>query len=172
MVRIDVHKTPGTRYRSTLTRDDGVELTLEGGSWNRIGGPVPRVPHDLAHLVVERELGVRRGLWGTLAAGGLVQNAAFSGGRRPPHATTRAWRTTDAAKHDLQRAEVLVRAVADLVLEGRTTDVDALRRSVGPRWWDDRIDRTALQRAAEGLHAEAAAWDALPDDGTLRRRWG
>jgi hypothetical protein len=37
-------------------------IGLEGGSWNRIGGPVGRIPHDLAHLVVEQELGLARGL--------------------------------------------------------------------------------------------------------------
>jgi hypothetical protein len=49
VMRIEVHKDPGTRYRSTLYRPDGVVIALEGGSWNRIGGPVGRVPHDLAH---------------------------------------------------------------------------------------------------------------------------
>lgn len=171
-MRIDVERLPGTRYRSTLTRADGVQLTLEGGSWNRIGGRIPRVPHDLAHLVVEEELHVTRGLWGTLAAGGLVQNAAFSGGRLPPHATTKAWRITDAAKEDLQRAEVLVRAVADFALDGRLADIDAFRRSIGPRWWHDRIDRAGLERAGRRLHEEAAAYAALPPDGTLTRSWG
>src|SRR3954452_4491125 len=64
---ISLHKGSGTRYRSTLQRTDGVLIALEGGSWNRIGGSVVRVPHDLAHLVVEQELGLEFGLWGVLA---------------------------------------------------------------------------------------------------------
>jgi hypothetical protein len=54
--RIRFHKGGGPRYASTLHRPDGAVIRLEGGSWNRIGGPVGRVPHDLAHLVVEQEL--------------------------------------------------------------------------------------------------------------------
>jgi hypothetical protein len=77
-MRICFHKTEGTRYRSTIHRPDGAVIALEGGSWNRIGGPVARVPHDLTHLVVEQELGLERGLWGVLAAGGRVQNAVYA----------------------------------------------------------------------------------------------
>jgi hypothetical protein len=102
LMRIELHKEHGTRYRSTLHRADGVVVALEGGSWNRIGGPVGRVPHDLAHLVIEQQLGLPRGLWGVLAAGGLVQNAAFVR-RRPPHGHLRAKRVTDAAAEELRR---------------------------------------------------------------------
>jgi hypothetical protein len=69
-----------------------------------------------------------------LAAGGLVQNAALVGGRRPPHALARAKEITDAAGEDLRQAEVLVRAIADAT-RARRGDVDGLRRAVGSRWW-------------------------------------
>jgi hypothetical protein len=111
--RVCFHKGTGTRYRSTLHRADGAVIELDGGSWNRIGGPIGRVPHDLAHLVVEEQLGLTRGLWGILAAGGLVRNAAYIGGRRPAHALARAKAIADAAGEELRQAEVLVRAAAD-----------------------------------------------------------
>src|SRR3954468_11944019 len=96
LTRISVHKGHGTRYRSTLHRADGAVITLDGGSWNWIGGAIGRVPHDLAHLVVEQALGLRRGSWGVLAAGGLVRSAAYSGARRPPHALARTKQVIDA----------------------------------------------------------------------------
>jgi hypothetical protein len=171
VVLIEFHKEHGTRYRSTLHRADGAIVGLDGGSWNRIGGPVGRVPHDLAHLVVEAELGLDRGLWGVLAQGGLVQNAAYVGGRRPPHARARAKALTDAAGEDLRQAEVLVRAIADATRGGRPVDVRALRRAVGPRWWHDALTTARFDRIDEGLRAAALDWDRLPLGASLARAW-
>jgi hypothetical protein len=169
--RIDFHKGPTTRYRSTLHRHDGVTVALDGGSWNRIGGRVGRVPHDLAHLIVEQELGLDRGLWGVLAAGGIVQNAEFAGGRRPPHALERAKTLTDAAGEDLRRAEVLVRGVADASRDRRLGDLRELRRAIGPRYWHDGLTEDALARMDAELQATAGEWDALAPGEDLTRTW-
>ena len=126
-VPIDFHKGPRGRYHSVLHRADGVSVRLEGGSYNRISGEVGRVPHDIAHLIVEDAFGLGSGLWGTLAAGGLVQNATLAGGRKPPHAERRAWAITDRAGESLRQAEILVRAVADASLEGGRSDMHAFR---------------------------------------------
>jgi hypothetical protein len=170
--RIYFHKGDGTRYRSTLHRPDGAVIALEGGSWNRIGGPVTRVPHDLAHLVVEQGLGLERGLWGVLAAGGLVQNAAYAGGRRPPHAIERAKRITDAAGEELRRAEGLVRAIADATRTSGRVDIDVLRGAIGPRWWRSALTADAFDAIASGLRDAAVAWDGLPPGSALERTWG
>jgi hypothetical protein len=169
--RIDFHKGPSTRYRSTLRRRDGVAVALEGGSWNKIGGRVGRVPHDLAHLIVETELGLDRGLWGVLAAGGIVQNATFAAGRKPPHALRRATAIADAAGEQLRQAEVLVRAAADASRERRTGDLRALRRAVGDRWWHAGLTTDALARIDGELQATAEAWAALAPGGDLMRTW-
>jgi hypothetical protein len=170
VTRIEFHQGTGTRYRSTLHRLDGAVIALDGGSWNRIGGPVGRVPHDLAHLIVEQELGLAHGLWGVLAEGGLVQNARFAGGRRPPHAVARAQALTAAAGEDLRQAEVLVRALADATLEERP-GLQGLRRTVGPRWWHDALAPASVERIGAALRATALEWDELAPDGTLVRTW-
>ena len=170
-IRIDLHKGPTTRYRSTLHRADGVAVALEGGSWNTIGGRPGRVPHDLAHLVVERELGLDRGLWGVLAAGGIVQNATLAAGRRPPHALARATRVADESGEALRQAEVLVRGVADASREGRLGDLRELRRAVGERWWHPGLTPDALARMDAELQAAAREWDALPAGASLSRTW-
>jgi hypothetical protein len=168
MTPIDFHKGPGRRYHSLLCRSDGVTVRLEGGSYNRIGGPVARVPHDIAHLVVEEAFGLDGGLWGTLAAGGLVQNASFVAGRKPPHAARRAREITDRAGETLRQAEILVRAVADASLNGSAHDVQAFRARVGDRWWSPSGTPAALERASTGLREAAARWDALADGAALR----
>jgi hypothetical protein len=61
----------GRRYRSTFARGDGVRVAFQGGSYTSVGGVIGELPHDMAHLIVESELGLDAGVWGTLAAGGL-----------------------------------------------------------------------------------------------------
>jgi hypothetical protein len=170
-VPIDFHKGPRGRYHSVLYRVDGVSVRLEGGSHNRVSGEVGRVPHDIAHLVVEDAFGLGGGLWGTLAAGGIVQNARFAGGRKPPHAERRARAITDGAGESLRQAEILVRAVADASLEGGTRDMHAFRARVGARWWSPSITPDALDRACGDLRAAAKRWDALEDGSALRLTW-
>lgn len=162
----------GTRYHSVVHRRDGVEVRLEGGSWNAVGGPARRVPHDIAHLLVEEAFGLDRGLWGVLAAGGTVQNASVAGGRQPPHAARRAEAIVAPARPMLQQAEVLVRAVADLALAGTPRDVAAFNRALGDRW-AVRGGATADQLAAvcRALQTAGVEWDAVPPGGTLQLSW-
>ena len=168
MIPIEFHKRSRGRYHSVLQRSDGVAVRLEGGSYNRVGGDVGRVPHDVAHLIVEDALGLDAGLWGTLAAGGIVQNATFASGRKPPHAERRARAITDRAGESLRQAEILVRAVADASLAG---DLRAFRVRVGDRWWVSSATPDALARACAGLEAAAERWQALAVGSSLRCHW-
>ena len=170
-IPIDFHKGPRGRYHSVLHRVDGVSVRLEGGSYNRIRGEVGRVPHDIAHLIVEGAFGLGSGLWGTLAAGGLVQNAKLAGGRKPPHAERRAWAITDRAGESLRQAEILVRAVADASLDGGRSDMHAFHARVGARWSSPSITTDALKRACVDLHDAANRWDALDEGSELRLTW-
>jgi hypothetical protein len=168
---IDFHKGLRGRYHSVLHRRDGVDVRLEGGSYNHVGGAVDRVPHDIAHLIVEDAFGLTAGLWGTLASGGIVQNAAFVSGRKPPHAQRRAREIADRNGEALRQAEVLVRAAADAALEGRPREVRAFRVQVGDRWWVQGATADALERACGALRDAAVRWDALPDDEVLQLTW-
>ncbi|HWT95889.1 MAG TPA: hypothetical protein VN238_23005 [Solirubrobacteraceae bacterium] len=163
-------KGPTRRYRSVLTRADGVEVELEGGSWNAVGGPAREVPHDLAHLVVEEELGLARGVWGVLAAGGLFRGARVVGGRQKAHAAARAREVLAASVEELNRAEVLTRMVADLALADRV-DVGAARAAAGERWWSETVTRETLARSFTRLRAEGEAWAALAPGDTLARTY-
>lgn len=168
--RIELFPSAGTRYHAHVHRSDGVTVRLEGGSWNRIGGRPGRVPHDLAHLIVERELGLDRGLWGVLAAGGLVQNAAILAGRRPPHAERRGRELSAASGEQLRRAEVLVRAIADASAAG-SHDIAALHHAVGDRWRHSALTRPAIERIDTQLREAARAWRAAAPGQALEFRW-
>ena len=49
------------RVETIVTRQDGVRLSVP------VFGPLDPIPHDLAHYVVERELGLQNGFWGSVA---------------------------------------------------------------------------------------------------------
>ncbi len=168
---IEVWKGQGTRYHATMLRGDGVTVRLEGGSYNKIGGPVRRIPHDIVHRIVEHHFGVEAGLWGVLAGGGTVQNARFVDGRLPPNAVRRATAMTDRVGEQLRQAEVLVRAVADLSLEGRPHDRDGFRGICGDRWWLPTITVDALRTVQDELQSAARAWDALDPGDPFAMTW-
>lgn len=170
---ITFFRDPGPRYRSVLHRRDGVEVELVGGGYNTVGGPARRVPHDLAHAVVEDELGLDFGLWGVLAAGGLFapSNTRVIGGRQPPHAGRRAKEIVDRGGERLRQAEVVVRAVADLALAGRHDDVAGFAAATGRRWALPSVTGAQLATACRRLQDAGRQWDALPSGGTIDIAW-
>jgi len=165
---VEVHKGPTRRYRSVLHRADGVEVELDGGAYNRLG--TRELPHDIAHLIVEDELGLDRGVWGVLAAGGLFRGASVRAGRQKPHAARRGREVVDASVEQLNQAEMLTRAVCDLAGAG-TADLRALRARTGERWWSETASEAALARAFGRLDAAAGAWARLEPGGMLRFAW-
>jgi hypothetical protein len=161
---------PSRRYRSLLLRADGVEVELDGGAYNRIGGAAGEVPHDIAHLVVEDELGLDLGVWGVLVAGGLFRGAKVVSGRQRPHAAQRAREILEGAVEQLNQAEILTRAVCDLATLD-TADLSALRAATGARWWSPTATEAALVRAFGRLREAGARWAELPVGGTMRLAW-
>jgi hypothetical protein len=66
-MEVEFRRTGDRRYGVTIIRSG--HRTLE---MNPAPGYDARLPHDLIHLVVERELGLRHGIFGQLAAGGTA----------------------------------------------------------------------------------------------------
>ncbi|WP_245604177.1 hypothetical protein [Patulibacter minatonensis] len=170
-ITITFVKGDGQRYRSIVRRRDGVVVELDGGGYNQVGGPARRIPHDLAHAVVEDALGLDSGLWGVIVAGGMFAHTTVVAGRRPPHADRRAQAVVDGAGDRLAQAEVVVRAVADLSLAGRDRDTAGLVAATGPRWRPDGLTAEALGVACRRLRADGERWAALGPQGTLELDW-
>ena len=125
------------RAWALVERDDGVVYRLYGGTAG------PRLPHDIMHLVVERELRISDGIWAGIAAG--VARAS----RRRPTSRCRG-----------QRAELLADLVASAAaLDTLTLDEDQAAdrgqaRGCCPaprwtRWWSrSRPGRCRWKRPA------------------------
>ena len=169
-VRIEFFKPERRRYRSVLHRRDGLVIELDGGGYNKVGGPARELPHDLAHFVVEDALGLEAGLWGVLAAGGMFGHAKVIEGRRAPHFAKRSQAVVDAAGDRLSQAEMLTRFVCDLALDGAQSDVRRLKASAGERWWR-ATSAEQLETACSALRETSVRWRDLRTGEPLTVFW-
>jgi hypothetical protein len=148
---VTIARTTTGSTRATIRRADGVVLELPGFDRKY------RVPHDLAHAVTERALGLSRGVFGSIAGGGVFDNMRVLAGRRPRHdAAERSRRLLAANKRELGQAEL----IAGIVHRGVEHSTDPLAEAraawhafrTGPFPWSD-----------EELRAAAATLAALAD---------
>ncbi len=131
------------RAWALVERDDGVVYRFYGG-----GTAGPRLPHDIMHLVVERELRISDGIWAGIAAGGPGQ---------PPG----------------QRAELLADLVAGAAALGTLT-LEKIRRLTSDKLAalpGTEVDPVVVAVAARALQVEAARWARLRVGEELTYDW-
>ncbi|MEZ5343991.1 MAG: hypothetical protein R2681_00415 [Pyrinomonadaceae bacterium] len=66
-MKVEFHKTGEKRYAVSVIQEGKPELRMDPAP-----GFDPLMPHDLLHFVVEKELGLRRGIFGQIALGGTA----------------------------------------------------------------------------------------------------
>jgi hypothetical protein len=180
-MRIRFRRFPGgVDSYSEIERDDGVVFRM--AEFTRGGA---RLPHDLRHLVVELELGVTDGIWGTIADGGMYTSMHFAGGRRPPHdAARKSDALLKARHHRLGRAELFANIAESIAALDSPTDAqvrDIIRRHLAvvplsepgqdPARVVELSPPAALIGAAVALRAAAETWAALPVGAELSYEW-
>ncbi len=135
------------RAWALVERDDGVVYRLYGGTAG------PRLPHDIMHLVVERELRISDGIWAGIAAGEPGQ---------PPG----------------QLAELLADLVAGAATLGTLT-LEKIRRLTADKLaalpsaerQSTEVDPVVVAVAARALQVEAARWARLRVGEELSYDW-
>jgi len=155
------------RGYALVERDDGVVYRLDGGTAG------PRLPHDIMHFVVERELRIGDGIWGGIAAGVVFDTMRYVSGRRPPHAAERSAQLLRGFRRQGLRAELL----ADLVSSAAALDHMTQQRI--RRLADDKlsvlpetdVDPDVIAAAAQALQVEAARWARLRVGEELCYEW-
>jgi hypothetical protein len=163
-MRVVFERHEPRRYRSLVHRDDGVVLLLPGYDRKY------RVPHDLAHFAVERELRLTGGVWGTIAAGGVFPNMQVVSGRTKHDARQRSERVIRENRHELGTAEILAGVVHDAVERGDRGELCQRARGAWgvlneePFPYPDE----ALTAAADTLEDLAARWTGR----TFEVEWG
>src|ERR1700722_5684077 len=170
------------RAYALVERDDGAVYRLYGAPAG------PRLPHDIMHFVVERELRIGDGIWGGIAAGIIFDTMQHVSGRRPPPARERSaepparlgergLRAEPPASPGERglRAEVLadlVECVAGLehpsdtqIMTLAATKLTALPAA------DAAVEPAAVAAAAQALQVEAARWARLRVGEELSYDW-
>ena len=157
------------RGYAVVERDDGAVYRLYGGQAG------PRLPHDIIHFVVERELRIRDGIWGGIASGIVFDSMQHVSGRRPPHARERSRELLAGFRRPGLRAEVLANFVQCVAGLDHPSDIEILtlaatRLSVLPD--DDAdVEPAEVAAAAQALQVEAARWARLRVGEELSYDW-
>ena len=155
------------RAWALVERDDGVVYRLYGSTAG------PRLPHDIMHLVVERELRIKDGIWAGIAAGLVFDSMQHVSGRRPPHAAERSKALLRGFREQGLRAELL----ADLVSSAATLDtmtLDKVKRLTADKLSalpGTEVDPVVIAAAARALQVEAARWARLRIGEELSYDW-
>lgn len=155
------------RAYALVERDDGVIYRLYGG----VAGP--RLPHDIMHLVAERELRISDGIWAGIAAGVVFGSMSHVSGRRPPHAAEHSRDLLHRFKDQGLRAELLANLVASVAtLDTMTQDkIRQLARDKLAVLPSAEVDAVEIAAAARALQVEAARWARLRVGEELSYEW-
>jgi hypothetical protein len=157
------------RGYAVVERDDGAVYLLYGSQAG------PRLPHDIMHFVVERELHIRDGIWGGIASGIIFDSMQHVSGRRPPHARDRSRELLASFRRPGLRAEVLANFVQCVAGLDRPSDIQIMtlaadRLSVLPDA-DAAVEPAEVAAAAQALQVEAARWARLRVGEKLSYDW-
>jgi hypothetical protein len=102
-MKVTFTKTAKRRYRISVEGPGVVSAWMEPAP-----GYDERLPHDMAHFVVENELGIQGGVFGQLAAGGHARTFTQTGGPRKRKAVRRGDRIAAASRDDANLSERVV----------------------------------------------------------------
>jgi hypothetical protein len=141
------------RAWALVERDDGVVFRRYSGTAG------PRLPHDIMHLVVERELRIKDGIWAGIAAGEPGQPGQLPG--QPP------------GQLPSRRAELLADLVAAAAALGPLT-LEKIKRLTADKLAalpDVTVDPVLVAVAARALQVEAARWARLRVGEELSYDW-
>ena len=143
------------RAYALVERDDGVRYRLYGGTtW-------PRLPHDIRHLIAERELGITDGVWAGIAAGVVLASMQHVSGRRPPPAAEASQQLIKKFAGPGLRAQLLADLVESVAALDRPTASQIRRLARTKLAPEADVDPAAIGAAATAMQVEAARWARL-----------
>jgi len=135
-----------------IRRADGAEFTLSSYSRKH------RVPHDLAHAVTERELGMPDGIFGCIAAGVVFGSMQQTGGKKRHDARARSARLLKAP-NSIGISEAITSAIHEAVEKDRVTPYAGVREMWGVTQSDPFPYPDAdVERATETLRELSRRW--------------
>lgn len=163
-------KTGETTYRTIAVREDGV--SVEVPAYDRTAS----IPHDLVHYLVERELKLNRGFWGSVADGALFSGIKVVAGRPHPRAGERSQAILREIGQQGTEAEVFAGELLKMVHAGADRNPATVNKRLAEMWKPAKGAREPLsveeaQRVCSILREAEAQWQALEIGGTLQVEW-
>ncbi|MBI1929198.1 hypothetical protein HYR99_33750 [Candidatus Poribacteria bacterium] len=154
-------------YSATVLRDDGVELKVPGYDRKYL------LPHDLAHYIIERELGLQRGFWGCVAVGAILPGMTMISGRQPPRAAARSKSVMKEAGQHGTEAEVLVSVLLDIMHKGLDKNWSAASAILSKAWKPVKpscgpLTVEEVRTICQMLRDAQEQWQKLPSEEVLR----
>jgi hypothetical protein len=131
------------------------------------------LPHDLAHYVVERELGLAWGFWGLVAAGAPFASVTQCGGHTRRHHYEEGQWLIKQHRDDLAEAEALV-GVFQSIWHGSAWDGWRAQRAALAGCWrrpDITLDRNQVVRVCGRLSQMETQWLSLGCGEALTVDW-
>jgi hypothetical protein len=167
---ISITRVDERSYKSVAIRSDGVHIEIPGV------GPSRPIPHDLLHYFVERELKLKRGFWGCVAAGGRFKGTRVAGGRSTFHAVGRKRRVIRPAKQEISEAEIFAALVLRVLREEIADNWQAVQILFSGAWHPARptrgpITRDELSRICTAVREAEEEWQKLPVSHSLTVCW-
>lgn len=151
-------RTAERRYRVSVEGPGVVSSYMEPAP-----GYDPRLPHDMAHFVVENELGIGGGVFGQLAEGGHASTFRPIGERPRTRVVKRGNRIATTNRQDAMRSEKVVTIACQVWNNGT-------QRAV-PVAGIDGVSADDLRRVCREFDAASAAWSKLPVGGSMTLTW-
>jgi hypothetical protein len=158
------------RYVTSIARDDGVTFSMQGV------GHSFAIPHDVAHYVVEKALGLDRGFWGSVAEGAVLPSMTYITGRRKPKAAERSGTVLKTNAAELSEVEVLVRIFNDTIEQGHGETSSVLAGRLAERRATSaaglrQIGPAQISAVFTSYKAILSKWQNTPVGGTLELEW-
>jgi hypothetical protein len=169
-MEITFTKTGARTYEVFARRDDGVVLRV------RTPDKPLKIPHDMAHYVVERELNFDKGFWGSIAAGAVFGTMQVVSGRQPPHAAEQSAALIKASYREHAAAELYVAVLQRIAAESRERDWRYVNACLDEVWRPFRWPRPVVTaedalRVCRALREAERLWVGLPVGESVKVSW-
>src|SRR2546427_7876609 len=163
-------RTAEGRSTTHVRRDDGVTLELPSYL------PLHRLPHDLAHFVIERALGLTCGFWGSIADGALFGGMEAVPRRRTARVEKRARQVMRGASAQITEAEAVVGSVIEIYQRRLDRDWAAARVLLSRIWWPAHPSRelptqAEVRRICEELSDAENRWLGMAIGSSVTLIW-
>ena len=150
-------RTGERRYRVSVEGEGVIPAVMDPAP-----GYDPTMPHDMAHFIVENELGIKGGVFGQLAAGGHAGTfRPVEGGKKAGRKTRTGDRLAAASRGDADLSERLVNLACRTWTGDHPEDASAVKG-----YTEEDISRVCRQ-----FDAVSAIWRTLKVGGSLTLEW-